>query len=138
MGSYSLSTAEKMFAAVGVLACLVVASSASVVGRTKDEGVTCPQNRNDYLLPNPADCGSFYSCSNYTPYLMQCPTGLHFNPTLLVCDWPANAGCNADNSEEGSSSSSSESGSSSSSSSSSGEGSEEEEEDKINLSMLKK
>ena len=45
------------------------------------------------LLPNPADCSSFFSCSNGVPILMHCPDGLHFNDKLDVCDWPQNAGC---------------------------------------------
>ena len=45
------------------------------------------------LLPNPADCSSFYSCSNGVPILMHCPDGLQFNDKLDVCDWPQNAGC---------------------------------------------
>ncbi|KAL3219653.1 hypothetical protein MRX96_030207 [Rhipicephalus microplus] len=28
-----------------------------------------------------------------TPHHKWCPGELHFNPTLLVCDWPHNAGC---------------------------------------------
>jgi hypothetical protein len=45
------------------------------------------------LLPNPEDCGSYYSCSNGVPILMPCPEGLHFNATLSVCDYPQNAEC---------------------------------------------
>uniref|UniRef100_A0A0P5Y1I5 Brain chitinase and chia n=1 Tax=Daphnia magna TaxID=35525 RepID=A0A0P5Y1I5_9CRUS len=52
---------------------------------------TCP--RPNGLFPDPASCSSFYSCSNGTPIKMQCGTGLYFNPTLLVCDWPSNVNC---------------------------------------------
>ena len=45
------------------------------------------------LLPNPADCSTFYSCSNGVPILMHCPGGLHFNAELDVCDWPRNVRC---------------------------------------------
>ena len=45
------------------------------------------------LLPNPADCSTFFSCSDGVPILMHCPNGLHFNAELDVCDWPADAGC---------------------------------------------
>ncbi len=46
-----------------------------------------------FLLPNPANCSTFYSCSDGVPILMHCPDGLHFNAELDVCDWPENAGC---------------------------------------------
>ncbi|KAI9552834.1 hypothetical protein GHT06_020716 [Daphnia sinensis] len=52
---------------------------------------TCPSPSG--LFPDPASCSSFYSCSNGTPIKMQCGTGLYFNPTLLVCDWPSNVNC---------------------------------------------
>ncbi|XP_047484753.1 uncharacterized protein LOC125036312 [Penaeus chinensis] len=46
------------------------------------------------LLPNPVDCGSFYMCSWYgTALLQHCPSVLHFNVKLQVCDSPANANC---------------------------------------------
>jgi hypothetical protein len=45
------------------------------------------------LLPNPADCGSYFSCSNGVPIPMPCPDGLHFNAKLDVCDSPQNANC---------------------------------------------
>ncbi|KAF0294706.1 Chondroitin proteoglycan 2 [Amphibalanus amphitrite] len=50
----------------------------------------CPS---DGLFPNPADCHTFYHCSNGHAYLKDCPANLEFNPNLLVCDWPENAGC---------------------------------------------
>ncbi len=45
------------------------------------------------LLPNPADCSTFYSCSNGVPIRMNCPDGLEFNAELDVCDWPLYADC---------------------------------------------
>ncbi len=45
------------------------------------------------LLPNPADCSSFYSCNNGVAILMHCPDGLYFNDELEVCDWPQNVNC---------------------------------------------
>ncbi len=47
------------------------------------------------LLPNPADCSTFFSCSDGVPILMHCRDGLYFNAELDVCDWPQNAGCQA-------------------------------------------
>ncbi|XP_019620079.1 PREDICTED: trypsin-1-like [Branchiostoma belcheri] len=41
------------------------------------------------LHPDPEDCGRFYQCSpGHRPFHLSCPTGLHFDPALLVCNWP--------------------------------------------------
>ncbi|KAG8229163.1 hypothetical protein J437_LFUL009233 [Ladona fulva] len=57
----------------------------------------CPPTNigNATLLPNPDDCGSYCVCDWGNAVWMPCPAGLHFNPVLKVCDWPANAGCEA-------------------------------------------
>ncbi|XP_075729139.1 uncharacterized protein LOC119164825 isoform X2 [Rhipicephalus microplus] len=51
----------------------------------------CPEPNG--LFPDAQDCRRFYHCSNDQPHHKWCPGELHFNPTLLVCDWPHNAGC---------------------------------------------
>ncbi|XP_046393911.1 chondroitin proteoglycan-2-like [Ischnura elegans] len=58
----------------------------------------CPAENsgNDILMPNPDDCGSYCVCDWGNAILMPCPPGLEFNPKLMVCDWPANAGCSSD------------------------------------------
>lgn len=40
------------------------------------------------VLPNPEDCSSCYVCNSGKAILMPCPSGLHFNAQLGVCDWP--------------------------------------------------
>lgn len=49
----------------------------------------------DGLLPHPDDCELFYYCVSpeSEPICRQCNAGLHFNPTLHVCDAPERAGC---------------------------------------------
>ncbi|KAG8229162.1 hypothetical protein J437_LFUL009232 [Ladona fulva] len=54
-----------------------------------------PEKENATLLPNPDDCGSYCACVWGVPVWMPCPAGLHFNPTLHVCDYPKDAGCGA-------------------------------------------
>ncbi|KAL1438755.1 hypothetical protein MTO96_047684 [Rhipicephalus appendiculatus] len=51
----------------------------------------CPEPNG--LFPDAQDCRRFYHCSNDEPHHKWCPGELHFNPRLLVCDWPQNAGC---------------------------------------------
>ncbi|GFU13731.1 chondroitin proteoglycan 2 [Nephila pilipes] len=45
------------------------------------------------LFPDPENCFRFYHCSQWKPHHKWCPSGLHFNPGLQVCDWPYRAGC---------------------------------------------
>jgi hypothetical protein len=52
-----------------------------------DDSIDCTQGM---YHPNIRDARSFYQCSNGVPYLHQCPSGLVFNPNLIVCDWPQN------------------------------------------------
>ena len=73
---------------------------AQVMGQTDD----CA----DGLHPNPTDCNKFLSCANGKQWIMDCPAGLHFNPELLVCDWPENANCSPTPSLRGSVSESSD------------------------------
>ncbi|CAH1247106.1 KLKB1 [Branchiostoma lanceolatum] len=41
------------------------------------------------LHPDPQDCGRFYQCApGHQPFHLSCPAGLHFDPALLVCNWP--------------------------------------------------
>ena len=90
------------------LACFVnlVSGTTSTTGQNSDITTTrqpgpgpdesCPAVDpldHTVLLPNPADCSTFFSCSNGVPILMHCPDGLHFNAELDVCDWPQDAGC---------------------------------------------
>ncbi|XP_023242388.1 LOW QUALITY PROTEIN: uncharacterized protein LOC111640596 [Centruroides sculpturatus] len=50
----------------------------------------CPKHNG--LFPH-KNCNKFVHCSNWMPYVKDCPAGLHYNPKLKVCDWPDNAGC---------------------------------------------
>ncbi|WP_328966285.1 chitin binding peritrophin-A domain-containing protein [Streptomyces sp. NBC_00239] len=34
---------------------------------------------------------TLFRCSQGVVYLKECPSILHFNPVLKVCDWPENA-----------------------------------------------
>lgn len=49
--------------------------------------------RSNGLFPHLSDCRKFFSCTPWGPVLMHCPAGLHFNPQLLICDWPNRAEC---------------------------------------------
>ncbi|GLH16604.1 Peritrophin-1, partial [Gryllus bimaculatus] len=57
----------------------------------------CPIANSDeetIQFPNPSDCGSFWKCDQEgNAILNECPPGLDYNPTLQVCDYPADAGC---------------------------------------------
>jgi hypothetical protein len=65
---------------------------------TKDPDWTpdpdCPWPSNDrYLFPYPGDCTKFLECVVGEKTVANCPDGLWFNPTLLVCDYPYHSGC---------------------------------------------
>ncbi|XP_022901773.2 peritrophin-1-like [Onthophagus taurus] len=56
---------------------------------------TCPIQNGalvDFLV-DATRCNVFYMCNWGTPIQMECPEGLHFNPTKNVCDYPYRAGC---------------------------------------------
>ncbi|KAL1501886.1 hypothetical protein ABEB36_007126 [Hypothenemus hampei] len=62
--------------------------------RSQDEQLTLEECFDKYdrgIYPHPDDCTKFLSCASTEP--LDCPAGLHFNPTEFVCDWAANAGC---------------------------------------------
>lgn len=44
-------------------------------------------------IPHPTDCTKFYVCVSGEPILLDCPPGLHFSPTELICLAPEEAGC---------------------------------------------
>lgn len=57
----------------------------------------CPKQNGQYVdfLTDSKECTVYYMCNWGTAIKMACPSGLHFNPTLNVCDWPNKAGCTA-------------------------------------------
>lgn len=57
----------------------------------------CAPHNGEYVqfLTHFKDCTVFYMCNWGTPIEMQCPSGLHVNSNLNVCDWPWDAGCAA-------------------------------------------
>lgn len=57
---------------------------------------TCPlvdSKVNTIHLADSEDCSVYYTCQLGKPVLHKCPVGLHFNPSLWMCDSPRNAGC---------------------------------------------
>ncbi|XP_046832523.1 uncharacterized protein LOC124430268 [Vespa crabro] len=55
----------------------------------------CPSHDNGHVvhLPHETDCTLFYKCVEGQKVALQCPSGLHFNQVLQVCDWPEQANC---------------------------------------------
>lgn len=49
---------------------------------------TCPQFSGNF--PYEGDCTKYWACSNGTPYEMNCPAPLVFNPRKSVCDYVSN------------------------------------------------
>lgn len=100
-GSCSFSNVELAIEQLLVqshLTCCNVATTTVVVGGGNggDNGGSpvgaCDPNEPS-LYPDPDDCTKYYQCSNGLEYLRNCPAGLNFSPSELVCDWPAAAGC---------------------------------------------
>jgi hypothetical protein len=45
------------------------------------------------LIQDKENCNGYYVCEHDNLTWMDCPSGLHFNDKIKVCDWPAQAGC---------------------------------------------
>ncbi|EFX82205.1 hypothetical protein DAPPUDRAFT_316840 [Daphnia pulex] len=57
---------------------------------TMGPDICANESSDDYIFPNPEDCTTFYLCSNGTPYLYNCPSGLVYNDAIIQCDYPYN------------------------------------------------
>lgn len=44
-------------------------------------------------FPHESDCGKYYQCSMGEAVELTCPSGLYFNATSNVCDYPSTSGC---------------------------------------------
>jgi len=56
-------------------------------------GINCTIVPHGTLYPHPDSCQKFVQCDYGVGAVKYCPSNLHFNPKLLVCDWPEVAGC---------------------------------------------
>lgn len=61
---------------------------------------SCTSQPEGWLVPVTGDCTQFCVCGTFqydgavlNQVVQTCPSGLYFNPTLRVCDWPLAAGC---------------------------------------------
>lgn len=52
------------------------------------------------IAPNPKECTSYLICLHGEEEVRSCPAGLHFNKEQKMCDWPANAKCSAEGSDQ--------------------------------------
>nr|AAV90639.1 mucin-like peritrophin [Aedes albopictus] len=64
------------------------------LGSTIASDSRCPINPSQTVhLPDPTGCGKFLTCVWGNTVQQSCPSGLHWNDRLQVCDWPANTDC---------------------------------------------
>ncbi|KAK3593300.1 hypothetical protein CHS0354_031359 [Potamilus streckersoni] len=55
--------------------------------------VSICSRRNNGIYPDQENCRGFYKCVHGKRYKFSCPSGLHFNSELNVCDWPEHVTC---------------------------------------------
>ncbi|KAK7076828.1 hypothetical protein SK128_010476 [Halocaridina rubra] len=73
-----------------------LAKQLTVVTAPPEIAAQCPpfSPGSSAMIPDPIDCGNFYVCLGTGSAIFQrCPPGLHFNPSLQVCDFPQNVNC---------------------------------------------
>ncbi|XP_029168632.1 probable chitinase 10 [Nylanderia fulva] len=68
--------------------------SAQLVGNDTD---TCISGSYSSI---PGDCNRYQACLWGRPEVFSCAPGLHFNPEIRICDWPARAKCMNDQDKE--------------------------------------
>ena len=85
-------TAHSSSLIFAVLAFSGLAYGANIKDRAP---VECPESADgqSVFLPYPYDCGKYYHCVGEVPILRECPTGLHFDTSINVCNFPELAGC---------------------------------------------
>lgn len=72
---------------------LIAASIGSPTPDLEDLIVGCTEGNN---LPDFTNCSAYFVCSNDELLPRFCPSGLHFNADLKVCDYPGSAKCEWD------------------------------------------
>lgn len=75
---------------------IVPTTRPSIVPTTRPSTTSQPLNckGHDGCFPKPGNCEQFIVCSNGIAHIMNCPSGLYFNPTTLVCDYESIVDCN--------------------------------------------
>ena len=65
-----------------------------VATTTKKVGAEFCDDKDDGVYSHDKSCSLYNQCyQGQTWEGRPCPAGLHFNPKVEICDWPANAGC---------------------------------------------
>jgi hypothetical protein len=54
------------------------------------QDIVCGENHYSGNLPHPIFCPFFYFCIDGESTLMECPSGLYYNPRTYTCDYPEN------------------------------------------------
>jgi len=80
----------RLLPALLVVLCLAAGLEAGPARTEDDGGFSCPA---DGLYPNPADCTTFFHCSDGEADLKDCPSGFDFDASTERCEWPDQAGC---------------------------------------------
>jgi len=77
-------------AAMNLLATVICAL---IIGLACSESI-CTHGKS---YPHDSDCSKFKTCVSGSFWEKICPPGLHFSPTLEMCDWPFLANCSPKN-----------------------------------------
>jgi hypothetical protein len=64
------------------------------------KSIICDPTQEVQYFAHPSRYDAFCQCSNGVPYFQPCPSTLHFNPNLNVCDYPENAGREVEGSKD--------------------------------------
>ncbi|MFC8454421.1 carbohydrate-binding module family 14 protein [Kitasatospora sp. NPDC057223] len=83
-------------AVIGLLLSAAAVPPAVAASATRDaQPVTKPCPGSDQYYPD-SDPSKFWECSNGIAYRFDCPAGLHWDTNLLTCNYPEQAGRQAD------------------------------------------
>lgn len=65
--------------------------STSTKASTTPASFVCPSQEG--LFRYPGNCGMFYQCANWYPYVMNCAATTHFSEITQRCEYPCDAKC---------------------------------------------
>ena len=77
-----------------LLSILIVTVLGKSLNRDNFDAI-CHESQDGYavFVPHPFNCSLYFECDGLTPVLMSCPSGLYFDSSLNVCNWPEYVEC---------------------------------------------